>query len=184
MSLHEGCEKILVSDSVFLADRMYRTQKRGINCKRTCYNKSHLLHHDKTKKKTLYNLEDMLCSICDELVFDNTNLDDFPNSIIFFCRHAYHERCLLERDEADNASAATAAPSNTIHSGTLTTKINHAALLKSTRDIGCILCREQAAGGNAFVNRMKTQRRGAPAKPMSPGASSHTGSVRSLGVVH
>ena len=34
MSLHEGCEKILVSDSVFLADRMYRTQKRGINCSR------------------------------------------------------------------------------------------------------------------------------------------------------
>ncbi|KAI8139914.1 hypothetical protein BJV82DRAFT_625472 [Fennellomyces sp. T-0311] len=41
MSLHEGCEKILVSDSVFLADRMYRTQKRGINCNRkfTCINK-------------------------------------------------------------------------------------------------------------------------------------------------
>ncbi|KAI8332834.1 hypothetical protein BC941DRAFT_462763 [Chlamydoabsidia padenii] len=34
MSLHQGCEKILVSDSVFLADRMYKTQKRGINCQR------------------------------------------------------------------------------------------------------------------------------------------------------
>ncbi|KAI9491298.1 hypothetical protein BDB00DRAFT_767376 [Zychaea mexicana] len=166
MSLHEGCEKILVSDSVFLADRMYRTQKRGINC-----------------------TQDMLCSICDELVFDNSNLDDFPNSIVFFCRHAYHERCLLDRDEADNASAATATPSNAIHPGTLSTKINHAALLKSTRDIGCPLCREQAAGGNAFVNRMKSQRRGGAAtaggnKSLSPGASSHTGSMRSLGVVH
>ncbi|KAI9486141.1 MAG: hypothetical protein EXX96DRAFT_471553 [Benjaminiella poitrasii] len=33
-SLHEGCEKILVSDSVFLADKMYKAHKRGINCNR------------------------------------------------------------------------------------------------------------------------------------------------------
>ncbi|KAI8371458.1 uncharacterized protein BYT42DRAFT_594997 [Radiomyces spectabilis] len=32
MSLHQGCEKILISDSVFLADRMYKIQKRGIHC--------------------------------------------------------------------------------------------------------------------------------------------------------
>lgn len=38
MSLHEGCEKILVSDSVHLADRMYKTQKRGINCHRKYIN--------------------------------------------------------------------------------------------------------------------------------------------------
>ncbi|CDS11660.1 hypothetical protein LRAMOSA03923 [Lichtheimia ramosa] len=151
MSLHEGCEKILVSDSVHLADRMYKTQKRGINCH-----------------------QDMLCSECDEPVFDNTSLDDFPNTIIFFCRHAFHERCLLDRDTSDNASSSTAIPTNTIHPGSLHSKVNHAALLKSTRDVGCPLCREQAAGGNAFVNRMKTQRR----KPMT------AGSVRSLGVVH
>lgn len=119
-------------------------------------------------------IEDMLCSECDEPVFDNTSLDDFPNTIIFFCRHAFHERCLLDCDTSDNASSATAIPTNTIHPGSLHSKVNHAALLKSTRDVGCPLCREQAAGGNAFVNRMKTQRR----KPMPPG------SVRSLGVVH
>ncbi|KAI8972362.1 hypothetical protein BDB01DRAFT_884491 [Pilobolus umbonatus] len=33
-SLHEGCEKILVSDSVFLADKMYKAQKRGVKCTR------------------------------------------------------------------------------------------------------------------------------------------------------
>lgn len=32
MSLRQGCEKILVSDSVQLADRMHKTQKRGIQC--------------------------------------------------------------------------------------------------------------------------------------------------------
>lgn len=32
MSLRQGCEKILVSDSVQLADKMHRTQKRGIQC--------------------------------------------------------------------------------------------------------------------------------------------------------
>ncbi|KAG0184699.1 Vacuolar protein sorting-associated protein 41, partial [Apophysomyces sp. BC1034] len=115
MSLHQGCEKILVSDSVFLADRMYKTQKRGINCD-----------------------QDMLCSICDEEVFDDEGGDDFPNSIIFFCRHAYHERCLLDRKAPEIQ--------DTIHPGTLTTKVNHAALLKSTQNVGCPLCREQAAG--------------------------------------
>lgn len=48
MSLHEGCEKILVSDSVFLADKMYKAHKRGVNCNR------------KLKKNTnvsMYNLK-------------------------------------------------------------------------------------------------------------------------------
>ncbi|KAI8987337.1 hypothetical protein BDF20DRAFT_814816 [Mycotypha africana] len=34
MSLHAGCEKILVRDSVFLADKMYKAQKRGVHCHR------------------------------------------------------------------------------------------------------------------------------------------------------
>lgn len=34
MSLHEGCEKILVSDSVSLADKMYKAHKRGVQCSR------------------------------------------------------------------------------------------------------------------------------------------------------
>lgn len=35
MSLRQGCEKILVSDSVQLADRMHKTQKRGVQCQGT-----------------------------------------------------------------------------------------------------------------------------------------------------
>ncbi|KAF7728592.1 Vacuolar protein sorting-associated protein 41 [Apophysomyces ossiformis] len=103
MSLHQGCEKILVSDSVFLADRMYKIQKRGINCD-----------------------QNMLCSICDEEVFEDEADEELPNSIIFFCRHAYHERCLLDRKAPEIT--------DTIHPGTLTTKVNHAALLKSTQN--------------------------------------------------
>ncbi|KAI9283703.1 hypothetical protein BC943DRAFT_280643 [Umbelopsis sp. AD052] len=36
MSLRQGCEKILVSDSVQLADRMHKTQKRGVQCQGKC----------------------------------------------------------------------------------------------------------------------------------------------------
>ncbi|KAI9018076.1 hypothetical protein CLU79DRAFT_761600 [Phycomyces nitens] len=152
MSLHQGCEKILVSDSVFLADRMYKTQKRGIKC----------------------DPEEMLCNICEETVFDDGSMDDFPNTIVFFCRHAYHEKCLLDKNDPEIKA--------TIQSGSLTSKINHASLLKTTRNIGCPICREQAAGGNAFVNRMKSHRHGATQRKGSTG--SRPESVRSLGVVH
>ncbi|KAI9306269.1 hypothetical protein BJ944DRAFT_160178 [Cunninghamella echinulata] len=58
MSLHQGCEKILVTDSVFLADRMYKTQKRGIKCQRKCGFPSKIIIHlspflIKKKKKEL-----------------------------------------------------------------------------------------------------------------------------------
>lgn len=32
MSLREGCRRILVSDSVAMADQLQRSQKRGISC--------------------------------------------------------------------------------------------------------------------------------------------------------
>ncbi|CEP10790.1 hypothetical protein [Parasitella parasitica] len=151
MSLHEGCEKILVSDSVFLADKMYKAQKRGVNC----------------------NPENMVCNICDEPVFDETNVEDIPNSIIFFCRHAYHQQCLINQSSIEQLQQDN-------NPGSLTSKVNQSALLKSTHNMACPLCREQAAGGNAFVNRMKTQRRGVKRSPQSPNA----GSIRSFGTVH
>lgn len=126
----------------------------------------------------------MVCSICEEMVFDDSGMDDFPNTILFFCRHAYHEKCLLEKDTSDSASAATTT-TTTIHPGSVASKINHAALLRSTRDIGCPLCREQAAGGNAFVNRMKSQRRGPAATATSSSiASPRASSIRSISVAH
>ncbi|CAO3637448.1 unnamed protein product [Cunninghamella blakesleeana] len=158
MSLHQGCEKILVTDSVFLADRMYKTQKRGIKCQRT-----------------------MLCNICENPVFENDNLDDFPNTIIFFCRHAYHEKCLQEKvdkynDRLDNDDEDHAT---TIHPDALSTKINHSALLKSTSQMVCPLCQEQVAGGNAFMNRMKSQR-----KIFPPKRSNTASSERNIGMAY
>ncbi|KAG1215448.1 hypothetical protein G6F35_010088 [Rhizopus arrhizus] len=130
MSLHEGCEKILVSDSVFLADKMYKAHKRGVRCS-----------------------QEMLCGLCDEPVFDESTAEDVPHSVVFFCRHAYHEKCLATKEDHQNALDADNNP------GSLVNKINRAAILKSTQNIGCPLCKEQAAGGNAFVNRMKSTRR-------------------------
>ncbi|GAA5814860.1 hypothetical protein MFLAVUS_008363 [Mucor flavus] len=148
MSLHEGCEKILVSDSVFLADKMYKAHKRGVNCN-----------------------QEMICGICDEPVFDEINVEDIPNSIIFFCRHAFHEQCLVPNT---NIEANQDSP------GSLTSKVNHSALLKSSQNMGCPLCREQAAGGNAFVNRMKSTKRGVVRGRTSPRADS----IRSFGTAH
>jgi hypothetical protein len=117
----------------------------------------------------------MICNICDESVFDETNVEDIPNSIIFFCRHAYHQTCLT--NQSTNSQIELQQDANP---GSLTSKVNESALLKSTYNMGCPLCREQAAGGNAFVNRMKTTRRGARSSPQSPRADS----IRSFGTVH
>ncbi|KAI7904801.1 uncharacterized protein BX663DRAFT_503574 [Cokeromyces recurvatus] len=146
MSLHEGCEKILVTDSVFLADKMYKAHKRGVNC----------------------NPEKMVCNICEEPVFDEFEIEDIPNSIIFFCRHAYHQSCLLDENTSNI---------NMDNPGSLTSKVNQSALLKSIHNMSCPLCKEQAAGGNAFVNRMKTQRKEINTN-MKP---SRADSIRSLG---
>lgn len=91
------------------------------------------------------NVEEMVCSICDEAVFDQINVEDIPNSIIFFCRHAYHESCLIPNTHGIEMNQDN-------NPGSLTSKINQSALLKSSQNMGCPLCREQAAGGNAFVN--------------------------------
>ncbi|CEG73009.1 hypothetical protein RMATCC62417_08475 [Rhizopus microsporus] len=156
MSLHEGCEKILVSDSVFLADKMYKAHKRGIRCN-----------------------QDMLCGLCDGPVFDENTAEDVPSSVIFFCRHAYHEKCLLA---AKDMTAFDMDNSN--HPGTLTSKINRAAFLKSTQNLGCPLCKEQTAGGNAFVNRMKSQRKAIVRSNNSPQMSpTRADSIRSFGTV-
>lgn len=113
----------------------------------------------------------MICGICDEPVFDEINVEDIPNSIIFFCRHAFHEQCLVPNT---NIEANQDSP------GSLTSKVNHSALLKSSQNMGCPLCREQAAGGNAFVNRMKSTKRGVVRGRTSPRADS----IRSFGTAH
>ncbi|OBZ81420.1 Vacuolar protein sorting-associated protein 41 [Choanephora cucurbitarum] len=150
MSLHQGCEKILVSDSVFLADKMYKAQKRAVHC-----------------------TQEMICNLCEEPVFDEHNVEDMPNSVIFFCRHAYHETCLTNQKTTSYNELQ-----QDFNPGQLSSKINQSTLLKSTHNIGCPLCREQQAGGNAFVNRMKTQK--IPKKTLA----SPRDSVRSFGTVH
>lgn len=116
----------------------------------------------------------MVCNICEEPVFDESNVEDIPNSILFFCRHAYHQSCLLNQTTGSNIEL----PQDN-NPGSLTSKVNQSALLKSTHNMGCPLCKEQQAGGNAFVNRMKTQRR-VKSSPQSPRAES----IRSFGTVH
>jgi hypothetical protein len=127
----------------------------------------------------------MICSICEESVFDEINVEDVPNSIIFFCRHAYHQTCLIPSTTATTTTTTTNSTTTTAENnpGSLTSKVNQSALLKSTQNMGCPVCREQTAGGNAFVNRMKSTKRGANGggKISSP---TRPDSIRSFGTVH
>ncbi|KAG9300436.1 hypothetical protein G9A89_010061 [Geosiphon pyriformis] len=104
-SLREGCERILVSDSVAMADQLQRAQKRGISCG-----------------------DDLSCSICQEIFISDETAATNLTTIIFFCRHAYHEKCLLEDNvppTSENAIKLTSA------GYTIGPKIRHSTLLRS-----------------------------------------------------
>jgi len=71
MSLREGCEKILISDTIELFEQLYNAQRRGMLFK-----------------------DSIECSICNnEIITDITDTAD-STIIVFFCRHWFHEKCL------------------------------------------------------------------------------------------
>ncbi|KAJ3175357.1 Vacuolar protein sorting-associated protein 41 [Geranomyces variabilis] len=72
LSLRKGCEKILVSDTVELLETLYRAQRRGL-----------ILPADVT------------CSICSLSLEQKAEID----MIVFYCRHSYHELCLVPAEE-------------------------------------------------------------------------------------
>jgi len=71
MSLREGCEKILISDTIELFEQLYNAQRRGMLFK-----------------------DSIECSICNnEIITDITDPTE-STIIVFFCRHWFHEKCL------------------------------------------------------------------------------------------
>ncbi|CAH1766839.1 14882_t:CDS:10 [Entrophospora sp. SA101] len=75
-SLREGCQRILVNDSVSMANQLHKAQKRGISIE-----------------------ENLPCSICSApIISDSLPIDSNTATIIFFCRHAYHEECLFDNE--------------------------------------------------------------------------------------
>ncbi|KAF9428093.1 Vacuolar protein sorting-associated protein 41 [Podila epigama] len=120
MSLREGCRRILVSDSVAMADQLQRSQKRGISCS-----------------------EDTLCSTCQQPIFapNENRLPGAPIStfVMFFCRHVYHDKCLFADDEETMPRMKSS-----LTKINLRTKANHAALIRSKRGrTPCPLCLDQ-----------------------------------------
>ncbi|KAG0031903.1 Vacuolar protein sorting-associated protein 41 [Podila clonocystis] len=121
MSLREGCRRILVSDSVAMADQLQRSQKRGIACS-----------------------EDTMCSACQQPIFDRSEnrVPGAPIStfVMFFCRHVYHDKCLFADDEETMPRMKSS-----LTRINLRTKANHAALIRSKRGrTPCPLCLDQA----------------------------------------
>lgn len=89
---------------------------------------------------------DLVCSICDEPAFDDDETG--TATIVFFCRHAFHHRCLIEDEEV--------APDLALYqvADSLGSKVNYAALLTSSRSMVCPICQEQMVKGNGVVHRI------------------------------
>ncbi|KAJ3188513.1 Vacuolar protein sorting-associated protein 41 [Irineochytrium annulatum] len=70
MSLKEGCQRILVNDTVELQENIYRQQRRGMRI-----------------------TGGMMCNICES----QTDAEEMDQSFVFFfCRHTFHKTCLEE----------------------------------------------------------------------------------------
>lgn len=121
MSLREGCRRILVSDSVAMADQLQKSQKRGISCS-----------------------EETKCQLCQEPIFvrgesrlPGASISTF---VMFFCRHVYHDKCLFADDEETMPKMKSSLTKITLRA-----KANHAALIRSKRGrTPCPLCLDQA----------------------------------------
>ncbi|KAG0200623.1 Vacuolar protein sorting-associated protein 41 [Mortierella sp. GBA30] len=122
MSLREGCKRILVKDSVAMADQLQRSQKRGFSCS-----------------------EETLCSSCQQPIF-NRGETRIPGTtpistfVMFFCRHAFHDKCLFADDEETMPRMKSSLTKITLRA-----KANHAALIRSKRGREpCPLCKDQS----------------------------------------
>ncbi|KAJ3352816.1 Vacuolar protein sorting-associated protein 41 [Entophlyctis luteolus] len=86
MSLREGCGKIIVSDTVKLMEGLYNIQRRAVIFSGGLFQivLPALINVSKDK--------DLLCSVCEnKLSFE----DQDQHIVLYFCRHMYHNSCLL-----------------------------------------------------------------------------------------
>ena len=159
MSLREGCRRILVSDSVAMADQLQRSQKRGISCsgkKKEKCKKEKWRHLIRKKKWRIASnntrlilpvtciIEETLCSFCQQPIFvrGETRVPGTPIStfVMFFCRHVYHDKCLFV-DDVDTMPKMKSSMTKV----TLRAKANHASLIRSKRGrLPCPLCVDQS----------------------------------------
>ena len=79
ISLHEGCDKILVKDCVGLLDRLNKLQRRGISVSDT-----------------------QRCQICNDRIMPS-DIRNAQNLCTFFCHHVYHRDCLQAVSRDDDA---------------------------------------------------------------------------------
>ncbi|KAJ3196837.1 Vacuolar protein sorting-associated protein 41 [Entophlyctis luteolus] len=86
MSLREGCGKIIVSDTVKLMEGLYNLQRRAVIFSGGLF---------QIVLPALINVstdKDLLCSVCEnKLSFE----DQDQHIVLYFCRHMYHNSCLL-----------------------------------------------------------------------------------------
>ncbi|CAI2161428.1 16876_t:CDS:10 [Funneliformis geosporum] len=113
-SLREGCQKILVSDSVSMADQLNKAQKRGIKCE-----------------------DDLTCSICSiPIIKEAISSDSVSTTVVFFCSHVFHEACLLSNENLPN-------PPESNNRMLVGSKVRHNIVLKSlSNPPKCPICND------------------------------------------
>ena len=85
VALHEGCKRILDKDSVAIMQRQVRAQARGYQVS-----------------------DDAICEGCQGYIIVE-NSQQTSDTVVFFCEHYYHERCLQQSSEEPFCPICTAS---------------------------------------------------------------------------
>jgi hypothetical protein len=87
MSLRKGCNEILKTDSVELAEKYVKGQRKGVRIDRSAH-----------------------CAICQESV--GTSEKGTGGFVVFFCRHVFHNRCIAPASTSSPSTPSSSSSSS------------------------------------------------------------------------
>lgn len=121
MSLRKGCNEILKTDSVELAEKYVKGQRKGVRIDRSAH-----------------------CAICQESV--GTSEKGSGGFVVFFCRHVFHNRCIAPA----SSSSPSASPSASSSSSTSDLRLSgqrggklHCVLCEKTQQLSSRISRRE-----------------------------------------
>ena len=122
MSLRKGCNEILKTDSVELAEKYVKGQRKGVRIDRSAH-----------------------CAICQESV--GSSEKGSGGFVVFFCRHVFHNRCIAPASSASASgtpSSSSSSASDLRLSGQRGGKL-HCTLCEKNQELSSRISRREIA---------------------------------------
>lgn len=118
-SLKEGCKDVLKADCKILSKRLYSGLRKGMRV----------------------DPQSVKCSLCSNPVMRSTKY----KTIVFFCGHTYHQKCIEDLDGDDGELSGR--------------KLSQHANKQDSKELWCKMCRQNNAGGDLVGSVVQTKQK-------------------------